>query len=252
MEVIDLGVKIGHASIDERGKARGGQAGDQTGREVCTREWYNKGWNKLIRPKNSDVAEKIARAMEQACANNNIGYDQLQRTTLFEAAKKQKWDLSKIKTKVETDCSALVAVCVNAAGISVSGSMYTGNEASVLKATGKFEVYTDSKHLVSDKYLMRGDILLKEGSHTAIVLSDGAETHQKRKDGSLSGTYEVTASSLNIRWKPIDGEVMHKAPKGSRVECDGQYMDVYGSKWLLVKCDRVKGWASSKYLKKVK
>ena len=36
-----MSVKIGHASIDERGKARGGAAGDQTGREVYTRNWYN-------------------------------------------------------------------------------------------------------------------------------------------------------------------------------------------------------------------
>ena len=39
-----MAVKIGHASIDENGKAAGGKAGDQTGREVCVRDWdwYNK------------------------------------------------------------------------------------------------------------------------------------------------------------------------------------------------------------------
>ncbi len=58
-----MGVLIGHASIDERGSARGGAAGDQTGREVCTRSWYAKGWNKLIRAKEPAVAEKIARAI---------------------------------------------------------------------------------------------------------------------------------------------------------------------------------------------
>ena len=119
-----MAVKIGHASIDENGKARGGAAGDQTGREVCTRDWYSKNWNKVIRAKNSKIAEKIAKAMEAACANNNIGYDQNQRTTLFVQAQAKKWDISKITTKCETDCSALVAVCVNAAGVSVSKDIY--------------------------------------------------------------------------------------------------------------------------------
>ena len=43
-----MAVIIGHASIDERGRANSGQAGDQTGREVCTRNWYNRGWTVLL------------------------------------------------------------------------------------------------------------------------------------------------------------------------------------------------------------
>ena len=44
-----MAVKIGHASIDENGRAQGGKAGDQTGKEVCTRNWYkhSKGWRVL-------------------------------------------------------------------------------------------------------------------------------------------------------------------------------------------------------------
>lgn len=70
-------VKIGNASIDENGNAYGGAAGDQTGKEVLTKNWYlhKKGW-RIIRHKNIDIADRIATAMERACANNNIGYDQ--------------------------------------------------------------------------------------------------------------------------------------------------------------------------------
>lgn len=171
-----MSVKIGHASIDERGKVRGGSAGDQTKKEVCTRSWYNKGWNKVIRPKDPAVAEKIAKTMEEACANDKIGYDQYQRTTLYTKAKAKNWDLSKITEKCECDCSSLVAVCVNASGITVNKDIYTGNEADVLKATGKFTIFTEAKYTDRADYLKRGDILLKEGSHTAVVLSDGSET----------------------------------------------------------------------------
>ena len=36
-----MGTLCGWASIDEKGKATGGQKGDQTGREVRTGNWYN-------------------------------------------------------------------------------------------------------------------------------------------------------------------------------------------------------------------
>ena len=58
-----MAVKIGHASIDENNAAKGGKAGDQTGKELCTRDWYTKGWNVLLRPLRSDLAEKSAAAI---------------------------------------------------------------------------------------------------------------------------------------------------------------------------------------------
>lgn len=275
--MIQMSVKIGHASIDERGKASGGQAGDQTGREVFTRTWYNKPWLKVIRPKSSTHAEKIAKAMEQACANNNIGYDQYQRTTLFSAAQKVKFDLSKVKTKVETDCSALVAVCVNAAGIPVSKDIYTGNEATALSNTGKFTILTDSKYLTSDKNLKRGDILLGSG-HTAIVLSNGeninSDTQKAKQGGSASsqkassrrlqaameksnsvvGIYRVTASSLNLRIEAgtQGGEdtILTSIKKGETVHCYGYYNIVKKVKWLLVQYMNFQGYVSTEYLEK--
>ena len=170
--ITTMSVMIGHASIDENGRITGGAAGDQSGREVCKRTWYNKPWTRVFRPNGSEVAEKIARAMEQACANDHIGYDQNQRTTLFTQAKACGWDLSKITTNCETDCSALVAVCVNAAGINVSKDMYTGSEETLLSRTGRFTTLTSSTILNSSDYLKRGDILLSNG-HTAVVLSNG-------------------------------------------------------------------------------
>lgn len=259
-----MAVRIGHASIDENGKAHGGAAGDQTGREVCTRDWYNKPWIAVIRPNDAKVAEKIAKAMEQASANNNIGYDQNQRTTLYTQAKAKNWDLSKITTKCETDCSALVAVCVNAAGVAVSKDIYTGNEKQALLNTGKFKALTDKKYISSGEYLKRGDIMLGSG-HTAIVLTNGSkiaggataapkETKTetaKSFDKSLAGTYTVTADTLNIR----SGAGKEKTDigdlkKGTKAVCYGYYTKVDGVKWFLVVANGITGYVSSKYLKK--
>lgn len=45
------GGQIVHASINEKGKATGGKSGDQTGREICVRNYYQypKGWQKVLR-----------------------------------------------------------------------------------------------------------------------------------------------------------------------------------------------------------
>lgn len=278
-----MAVKIGHASIDENKSARGGKAGDQTAKEVCTRNWYNKPWTSVIRPNDGAKAEIIAKTMEQACANDKIGYDQNQRTTLYTQAKAANWDLSKITTACECDCSSLVAVCVNAAGIAVSKDIYTGNEKAALKATGAFTVLTDSKYLSKSTYLKRGDILLGSG-HTAIVLSDGSNADSNASNAvsntvsntantntsvktvkateaarcflkTLAGTYTVTASSLNVRnGAGTTKKKLVAIPKGTKVKCYGYYTSVSGTAWLCVQFTyngtTYTGFASSKYLKK--
>lgn len=171
-----MSVLIAHASIDENKQIKGGAAGDQTGKEVCIRSWYNKPWNVLIRFKDPNKAEKLARDMEWAAANDNIGYDQLQRNTLLTEARKVNFNLSKIKVKCETDCSALVAVCCMYAGVPESDLTYKGNCATtrtlrtMLTATGIVEVYTSPLYLTKTDRLKRGDILLKEGSHVVVVI----------------------------------------------------------------------------------
>ena len=183
-------IKIGQASRDERMRYSGGIAGDQDDKEVAIREWYNRPWNKVLRCKDSAKAEKIARAMEKACKNDYIGYDQSQRTTLYSLCKANGWQIEGVKTPCETDCSALVAVCVNAAGIRVSGDIYTGNEANALLRTEEFELLSAPKYLLSDEYLRRGDILLYEFHHTAIALQDGKK----------AGVNKYTAVEYPLGW----------------------------------------------------
>ena len=172
-----MSVRVGHASSDERKKIRGGKAGDQTGGEVCIRSWYSKPWNLMLRPKNADLAEKSARACEAGCKNLAIGYDQDQRNTLHTEAKKVGYDLSKITTPCETDCSAFMTICAIAGG--ARNLEYTTNApttSTMRKAFGQsglYEVHTESMYLTSDKHLKRGDILVAEGKHTVMVLDNG-------------------------------------------------------------------------------
>ena len=172
-----MAVRIGHASIDENGKATGGAAGDQNGKEVLIRDWYSKPWNVLLRPVRPEVAEKSARMCEAACANENIGYDQYGRNTLYQESKKVEFDLSAIDTACECDCSSLMHVCAIAGGANLtygSNGHTTRTMVREFTASGEYVKLTGSEYLTSDRLLKRGDILVKEGSHTVMVLDNGA------------------------------------------------------------------------------
>lgn len=170
-------ISIAHASIDENGKAKGGKAGDQTGKEVCVRTWYSKPWNCVIRFHDPDMREKVAIAMENAAKNTNIGYDQNQRNTLLNAVRRLGYDPKNATSPVETDCSALVTVACIYAGIAEDALVKGGNCATTstlksrLKATGEVTIFTAKEYTRDTEKLLRGDILLAEGHHVAVVVS---------------------------------------------------------------------------------
>jgi len=262
-----MAVKIGHASIDENGRAVGGKAGDQTGKEVCFSTWWNDGWTALVRPIKKSVANKIVKACKAGVNNKKIGYDQgtCQRTTLYAEAEKVGFDLSKIEANCEADCSAFVSVCVNAAGVKVSKDIYTGNMVKALEATGAFKVYRGSKYLTSSEYLKAGDILVAEGKHTVIVLEDGEKASSttttttstnnnssaaEKFNGSIAGTYKTT-NALNLRaGAGTNHKVLHVIPKGDKVVNYGYYSNASGVRWLYVVHKGEVGFVSSNYLRR--
>jgi cell wall-associated NlpC family hydrolase len=219
-----MSVLVGSARIDENGNAHGGSAGDQTGKEVCTQAWYlhSKGWV-LLRPQ-AAYAEKIALAMERACANDNIGYDQWQRLTLYTAVKDKGFDPAKVTTKVETDCSALVRVCCAYAGITLD-NFTTANEADVLVKSGKFNRLTDGKYTTSSDYLQRGDVLVtKTTGHTVVVLSNGAKiaatTAAKKTEGfDVSTLNTIKSGSTGAQVKSL--QLLLNGKNGAGLTVDG-------------------------------
>ena len=137
-----MAVLIGSARSDERGKATGGKAGDQNGgKEVSTQNWYkhSKGW-RVLRCKNPDKAAKMAEAMRNLCATNYVGYDQYQRNSLYNELAKAGFGGEPVLSKaVETDCSALVRVCLAFADIDVPDDFYTASMAKQMLATGAID-----------------------------------------------------------------------------------------------------------------
>ena len=215
-------VMIGSSSKDERGQYQGGQAGDQTNKEVYILNWYYQNWNVVLRPTTDELAERIACAMEDACDNNNIGYDQLERNSLYTQAKQVGLNMSKITSPCECDCSSLVSICCICAGLPeayfyVGGNMCTTrNLKNACLNTNMFSVLTDNKYLTQKDYLKRGDILLNESQHVVIVLADGANVEKlspsnQQQNGNpytpapnFNGAYRVRIipTKLNVRSQP--------------------------------------------------
>lgn len=183
-------IMFGSARIDENGNIAGGSAGDQSGNEVSTQAYYmhSKGWY-CLRPKSAEVANKIATAMQQACNNSNIGYDQNQRNTVMTQLKNY-GSLAAIKTKCEADCSSLVRACIYQATGKDVGDIYTGNLASASEASGLFE---DRFSVSSESQLYNGDVLVtKSKGHTVIVVSGRPRQSSGGSDVNVSGdTYTV-------------------------------------------------------------
>lgn len=177
-------VKIGHALKNEKGQYKGGQKGDQNGREILIAAWYLhvKGWV-VIRAIDPKDRENIALAMEMICKNDNFGYGQDYRLSGFDETAKVGYDPSKVKIKCGLDCSQSVRLCVHYAGIKCA-NFKTKTQVDILDKTGKFEVLTSSKYCKSSDYLLRGDILCTPVSgHTVVVLSNGAKIKEEKSMG---------------------------------------------------------------------
>lgn len=172
---------FGSARSDERGKLSGGKAGDQTGHEVETQPYYNhkKGWVGL-RAKSVDLANGLAFCMAIACGNDNIGYDQGNRTAIMR-------DGICAAVKTETDCSELVRACLKQCDVNVA-DFTTATEKKVLLATGLFDEVSIAK--ASDCYV--GDILVtKTKGHTGIIVQGKARNSASPKPVTPSGNCYV-------------------------------------------------------------
>lgn len=171
--------KIGHASISEN-SSKYGEAGDSTGKEVCVVSNYDISRIQpyiVLRPKTALLAESSAAACEAGCLNDNIGYSQSNRNTLYNLAKANGYNLALVGL-CNTDCSAFLSVCAIAGGANISygtNGPTTATMRARFKQSGDYDVLTGTEYTNSADSLKRGDILVKEGYHTIMVLENGID-----------------------------------------------------------------------------
>lgn len=261
-----------HASISENGNAGwDGKAktGDQTGREVCTRSFYKKPWNVMLRYKDSSIASKASKIAIKLAKSNLVGYDQSERNTLYNMLKKHKWDVDAYIAsgkKTETDCSAFIYACYCCLIPSMrsdANAPTTSTMRSKFSDHG-FSVHTASKYTDSDAYLKPGDVLIREGHHTAMNTSTGSKatvSHIKKKKTTSTPNKttkwigKVTASALNVRTGAGTGySNIKRYPliyKGEKIKVCDALKDKKGNTWYYVKIkDTVYGFVSADYIRK--
>jgi len=171
-------VRFTSARIDERGRARGGKAGDQTGREIMSQSWYlhRLGWY-VLRCKDPVLAKKMAKLALAIAASKLVGYDQGQRDTLYAELKESGWDVTKMDEASETDCSAMMRAVMRLVGI-VCSNFTTATMVSHVMATGMFELLTSDKFCKHSAYLREGDMLVtRSQGHTGMITNDGPKAY---------------------------------------------------------------------------
>jgi hypothetical protein len=195
-----MAVRFGHASGSEQGTINGAK-GDSTKKEVCVRTWYNDNWDFMAIHPDESVRVKHAEAVEDACANDNIGYGQSDRNTLNTEAVKVNYDLSKIANKCNCDCSALQNVAAKASGAKgvtyASNGWTTSTMKSKLKAAG-YIIIEDKTYLTSSTYCVKGAIYVRAGKHTVCGLDNGSKYKNTLEKAGLSGTTKTEQPEVKM------------------------------------------------------
>lgn len=204
-----MAVIIGSARHDEHGNCySGGKPGDQTGQEVSTQKFYNhsKGWY-VLRAKDADVAARLAEAIQIACGNDNIGYDQSERYGII------KYGID-TEVKTECDCSSLVRACIIYATGEDVGDFNTSNEQSVILESDLFD---DMGSYHAGFVLYNGDILVtRTKGHTVIVVS-GA----KKSKGKYYPKYTGSSGSIVEALKAVGEDDVSKEHRAEIAKKNG-------------------------------
>ena len=217
-------VQIGQASIGETGGARGNQPGNQPGhKEVNVKAWYSKNWMEVIRHADPNVGAMAATVMVKLINSNLVGYDQGDRNTLFNALKKNDWNVDKYiasREATETDCSAFCYTCYCCVVPGLRKSGYCPDTAGIWDMIHKyggdaFQRYTDTKMLTTSDYYQVGDIINRRrkaegGGHAMMVVSTNGTVPTTAapnnsdfvisNDGLSGDTYSYSAGPVGVNY----------------------------------------------------
>ena len=231
--------KIVEAYADENGKARGGKLGDQTGKEIRIRDWYERdgGWAVYIECTDPLLAEAAAFNAELIAKCEQYGYNQDDRWSGYKSI----ISYYSIDSAAEGDfdCSSLCIAAYILAGLDMKPEGYTGNLERLFLETGKFKSYDDAAHLKSPTLAKRGGMYLMPKAHVLMMIEDGTgatETPQEITQNP-DGDFVYAKGSVRVRKSPVDGETITVLHKGESLPRK--------STWHEVEIDGKSGWISA-------
>lgn len=222
--------------------------GNQSGRELNISAWYNRPWDMVIRAIDPGLGAAIAAVATILVGCTQIGYDQINRTTLWDQCERIGWNIARISEigPCECDCSSLVAVVLRFCGVVINKHATTYSLEKDLQGTGRFIILRDDEHTKSADNLHTGDILLNTQHHVAIAIENGAKVV-----GAVNYAAVVKVGDfLNVRTGPgtnhpifqLEGKDL-RLPNGMVIAiCEEE------SGWGRV--SDIAGWVSLKYLRR--
>ena len=153
------------ASIGENGKATGGKKGDQTKKEVKVAPYYNFGQTWVIRFRNTKRGKLAGKAAKLLAQNDNVGYAQDDRVSLYNECERINWDIDRINEirKCNCDCSLLIVCAINFAyGKRKLGCYYTTKSLPTICNTFKTN-FIKKDSAIKTKKFKKGDMVGKSG-----------------------------------------------------------------------------------------
>lgn len=190
-------MKIIQASISEHGTTKG-SAGDQTGKELNIKDWYNRPWDAVIRCRNSSIAYEAMEIAKKLANSNLVGYNQTDRNNLYKVLKKYNFDIEKYIVsgeKSNCDCSSFVYACYACVLPELradANAPTTSNYIDFFDNNG-FYIFQNSIYTTQTNLLLNGDILLSIGKHVVIACNDSSI---KEYSISLENALSVIASEV--------------------------------------------------------
>lgn len=167
------------ASIGENGKATGGKAGNQSGKELKIGAYYSFGQKYYVRWKYAPAGVFAGKVAKYIAKSKNVGYNQNERAELYNLARSVNWDWSKFKkqlakTKVNCDCSSMYATVINlTAGTKVVPCFTTATilDIFVFKEYKELATLYLKKGNISSGYkATHGDGIFKPNKHVIIAI----------------------------------------------------------------------------------
>lgn len=225
--------KIVEAYSDENGKARGGQRGDQSGKEIRVREFYIRdgGFSVYLECTDPLLAEAAAFNAQLIAEDSSFGYNQDDRWRGYKEIISG-GSIDEAETG-DFDCSSLCVAAYILAGLDMKPEGYTGNLERLFLETGKFVAYKDAEHLNSSKLAKRGGMYLEPKKHVFMMLEDGSDAGTVPPPAasapSSSEKRVYAKGSVRVRNAPINGKALTTLHKGESLP--------YISVWYAVDLD---------------
>lgn len=240
-----MALLIGQACSNERGEITGGTKGDETTREVRINTFFDgQVWQTAYRCKDKAKAKLIAKYMKDACLNDNIGYDTgSTRYSCWDEAMKV-GSTAGITKPCNTDCSQLMCICVNLAGIPLTKYLWTAIEDELLMSTGMFDRITDQSMLRGNG-LEVGMILWRSG-HTAVVVEA-----DEIPSGEPDKTPKWVGEAYGLKLVPVYANPTGTEPLKSYPQlATGNLFDVCderGNRWYIRIAGAYYGWIDKQF-----